>query len=354
MNKKSIFSFTHQTFCSYIFDLLGKGRDHAGVIYEDMMRQGLPSSEHPIFKNGSQLFTKIVDLTDWAIPQIVGERSDGTTGKFLLQTHDKLEIESVLIPMQSGGTLCISSQIGCRMGCVFCETGRMGLLRNLKAEEIVGQVFAAKFQLGFNFRNVVFMGMGEPFDNYEEVVQAARILSDAKGFGFGRKNITLSTSGRVEEIRRFAKEGSWAPNLAVSLNASNDSQRTKLMPINRKQGMQELYEAMREYCHLTGRQILIAYVLMEGKNDSLECAEEVGRYLRGLNVKINLIPYNSQSCDRFKAPEPAVLESFAKKLRELGYYTLLRLTKGSRIMAACGQLGNLKLRLQKKIVTCEL
>lgn len=354
MTKTPLFSHTHQSFVDYMYHLLGKGRQHAGAFYEETMRRGSCPREHSLFKNATRLWNNIFELTDLTVPGLVGERHDGTTGKFLLKTHDSLEIESVLIPMQSGGTLCLSSQVGCRMGCAFCETGRMGLLRNLKTEEIVGQVFAAKFLLGFHFRNVVFMGMGEPFDNYEEVIQAARVLLDPKGLGFGRKNITISTSGRVEEIRRYTQEGKWAPNLAVSINAPNDAIRNRLMPINRKHAMQELYEALLEYCRITERQILVAYVLMQDQNDTLEHAEQLAAYLRGLNVKINLIPYNPQSRDRYKPSKAPVLEAFAARLRVLGYYTLLRLTKGSKIMAACGQLGNLELRQRKKLVTCGL
>lgn len=358
MTNKSVFSHTHHSFCEFIQTTLGKGRQHAAAFYEALMRKGEPDPTNPIFNNAPHLFKTIQELV--AIPhlKIIKTSDDGKTGKFLLQTSDQLEVESVLIPMQSGGTLCISSQVGCRMGCTFCETGRMGLLRSLTTEEIVYQVFAAKFQLGFKFRNIVFMGMGEPFDNYEAVLQAARIFMDNNGLGFGRKNVTISTSGRVEEIRRFAAEGRWAPNLAISINAPTDEKRNLIMPINRKHGMSDLYAAMKEYGELTKREILVAYVLLEGMNDTLEMADQLANYLRGLPVKINLIPYNSQSCDRFKAPPIQTLENFAARLRSHGYYTLLRLTKGAKIMAACGQLGNLQLRRQlasqKKLAACDL
>jgi 23S rRNA (adenine2503-C2)-methyltransferase len=343
-SKVSLLRHTSQSYAAAIFQALGKGRQHAEFIYQSICRQGRSPQNHPAFKNCPLLLENILNLTDFTPLPLAWHQSDGHTAKFLLKTHDQLEIESVLIPMQSGGTLCISSQVGCRMGCAFCETGRMGLLRNLTVEEIVSQVFVARHVLGFSFRNVVFMGMGEPFDNYEAVLAAARVLMDPKGFKFGRKNITISTSGCVDQIYRFAEEGPDAPNLAVSVNAPNNEIRNRLMPINKKFDMARLYEAMQFYGQKTGRQILAAYVLMKEINDSLEHAELLAQFLQGLDVKINLIPYNPQSKDRFQPPELIVLESFASFLRSRGYYTLLRVTKGRSIMAACGQLGNLELR----------
>lgn len=345
--KTPIFSHTYHSFTNHIFDKLGKGRLHAGLIYEELFRTGKFSNENPAFNNAESLYDAILELFEWTLPELIDTRHDGITGKFLLKTHDGLEVESVLIPMQAGGTLCISSQVGCRMGCAFCETGKMGLLRNLTVAEIIAQVFVARHQLKFPLRNIVFMGMGEPFDNYDNVIQAAKILTDPNGFGFGKRNITISTSGLVQAIDRFAQEGAWAPNLAVSVNAPEDLVRNKLMPVNRKHDMQALYESMKRYCEITGRQILVAYVLMKDVNDALDHADRLSEYLKGLNVKINLIPYNPQSKDRYQPPEFSVLESFTSRLRDHGYYTLLRVSKGSKIMAACGQLGNLELRKKK-------
>lgn len=339
---------THTSYVDTLSQAIGKGRQHAALFYEHLLRTGKPpESGHPAFNNAQNIYSKLLELTDLRMPTQIAERSDGLTGKFLLRTEDQLEIESVLIPMQSGGTLCISSQVGCQMGCTFCETGRMGLLRNLRTEEILSQVFIARHHLNFDFTNVVFMGMGEPFDNFENVMRAAAILIDQKGFGCGKKNVTVSTSGRADEIRRLAVLPGDTPNLAVSINAPNDLLRNKLMPINRKYPLTMLYEAMREYNQTTGRQILAAYVLMKDFNDSLTHAEELAAYLRGLDVKINLIPYNPQSKDRYHPPEKCVVDQFLAFLRQAGYQTLLRVTKGRSIMAGCGQLGNLELRRKK-------
>lgn len=345
--KISIFQHTHQTFSDAVFQSLGKGALHAGLIYEEFFRKGFVVAEAPAFANARGLLGSIMELVDFSINLKLGqEKSDGKTGKILLKTSDNLEVESVLIPMQAGGTLCVSSQVGCRMGCAFCETGRMGLLRNLTVGEILSQVFIARHELGFDMRNIVFMGMGEPFDNYDNVMQAVRILCDPKGFGFGKRHLTISTSGCVDGIRSLMKEGEHAPNLAVSVNAPGDEERNRLMPINKKHDMAQLYAAMNEYCTVTDKQILIAYVLLKGINDTLDHADRLANYLQGLDVKVNLIPYNPQTRDRYQPPEMEVLEAFTGRLRERGYLTLLRLTKGKDIMAACGQLGNLKLRRQ--------
>jgi 23S rRNA (adenine2503-C2)-methyltransferase len=241
--------------------MIGRGKLHAGIVYENYMRRAALPQQHPAFKNCPQLLEDILNRTEWPDLCISKQQVEGSTSKFLLKTHDQLEVESVLIPMQAGGTLCISSQVGCRMGCSFCETGRMGLLRNLSSAEIVGQVFAARHLLKFSFRNIVFMGMGEPFDNYNEVMQAAVILMDPKRFGYGKKHLTISTSGCIEGILRIAQAGHDTPNLAVSINAPTDDIRNRLMPVHRKQNLQELYEAMQFYGQQTGRQILAAYVL---------------------------------------------------------------------------------------------
>lgn len=342
--KISPFSLTHIEFSNQIQAALGKGRQHAILVYEELFRTGQIEGKLPAFNNAQVLLQQITNLCDFTLPTLLKQNDDGKTGKFLLQTDDRLEIESVMIPMQAGGTLCISSQIGCRMGCAFCETGRMGLLRNLTAAEIISQAFVARHQLNFPFRNVVFMGMGEPFDNYDAVMQAVRLLQDPKAFTIGRKQITISTSGCVDGILRLISEEDHGPNLAVSVTAPTDELRNRLMPVNRKHNLAELYSAMKEYCDQTEREILIAYVLLQGVNDSPEHANALADYLTGLNVKINLIPYNPQSRDRFAPPELSAIEAFAAQLRARDYVTLVRITKGQSIMAACGQLGNLKLR----------
>lgn len=347
----SIFSYTSDEYASLILKKVGKGYQHARLLYQEWYGTGSALGAHPSFSNAHSLLDSIRRETDWTLPTVNASHCDGNTGKFLTKIADKLEVESVIIPMQAGATLCLSSQVGCRMGCSFCETGRMGLLRNLTVREIVSQLFTAKFTLGAQIRNLVFMGMGEPFDNYDSVLKAIRVFTDPHGFGLGTHNLTVSTSGKIEEIYRFMDEPGPIPHLAVSLNAPTDDLRNHLMPVNRLNPLKELYKAMHAFNIKRNRSILVAYVLMKDQNDSLEHARLLADFLSGLDVKINLIPYNPQSRDRYKAPEKTTLETFKHYLRERGYHTFLRETKGQKIMAACGQLGNLGLRRQLYLKT---
>lgn len=339
------FACTESQYEEKLLALLKRGSWHARKLYSDVWKKGiLDDAASWIEPQAKDLVRQMCEVTEMSVPELSVVKHEGQISKFLLRHSDGLESESVLIPMKFGKTLCISSQVGCRMGCAFCETGKMGLIRHLQASEIVSQVFAAKFLLRSEIKNIVFMGMGEPFDNYEEVMQAIAVLTCPTGGGLGPSRITVSTSGRVPEIFRFAKEANPALNLAVSLNAPNDKIRSKLMPVNHEWNLSQLREAMVEYLKHPRRQILIEYVLIQGVNDSAEAAFEVAEYLRGLRVKVNLIPYNSQSKGRLAAPEEAAMKAFRFILEEEGYSTLLRTTKGNSIMAACGQLGNRDLK----------
>lgn len=335
----SIFSKTQTEFSQAIFERFGKGRRHAALLYSQWFKEGKVDAlwAEP---QARSLVEAMIQATDWTLPPITRELKEGETLKFVLQMSDGFQVESVAIPMQSGITLCVSSQVGCKMGCAFCETGRMGLLRSLTVSEIVSQLFVAKWVLKIPVRNIVFMGMGEPFDNYEGVMATIRLMTDPGGFGLGPSRITVSTSGVVDQMHRFSIEADPAINLAVSVNAPTDEIRRKIMPVNRRWNLQALKEAMIAYCAHPRREILIEYVLLKDINDSAECALELGRFLEDLRVKINLIPYNSQRKSRFAAPEPSVQEAFMLKLRSIGYHVLLRNHKGREIMAACGQLGN--------------
>lgn len=336
----TIFSKTKAEYQAFIFSHLGRGKRHAGSLYSHFFRKGsFEGIETWVEPQALSLVNEMIVLSSSQIPYMSMVREEGNVSKYLLAFSDGKESESVLIPMQSGITLCISSQIGCKKGCAFCQTAKMGLVRNLTSEEIVGQVFFAKHVLKQPVRNIVFMGMGEPFDNYEEVMQAIAVLTDPAGLGFGHRRITISTSGRVDNILRFAKEAHPALHLAVSVNAPNDAIRSKLMPVNREWDMAALKSAMQIYCSHGKREILAEYVLIAGITDSIDCAEQLAEYLQGLRVKVNLIPYNPQLKGRFMPPDPAVVDRFAAYLRGKGYQTLLRTTKGDKIMAACGQLG---------------
>ena len=342
-SKFPIFCHTQSSYADEICRILGRGRRHASILYAHWFRKGeIAGIEKLIEPQAVSLMREMIELTDFSLPLCSGSQEEGETVKFLLKMADGRETESVIIPMDAGVTLCLSSQVGCRMGCAFCQTAKMGLVRNLTAAEIVAQVFYARFVLQKPVRNLVFMGMGEPLDNFEQVMQSVRVLTDPFGFGLGPSRITISTCGYVDGIFRLIDEADPALNLAVSVNAPSDEVRRKIMPVSRKWNMAELKAAMLAYSAIPRRKILIGYVLLKGINDSISDAEALADYLDGLKCKVNIIPYNPQQRDRFAPPEQGTIEAFLAHLRLRGLRTLLRGTKGQKIMAACGQLGNKK------------
>ena len=275
---------------------------------------------------------------------VVRRMVDGELVKFVQRAGDGLEIESVAVPMRRAGrnwtTLCVSSQIGCAHGCAFCETGQLGLLRSLTAAEIVGQVVAAQRESERGVRNVVFMGMGEPLDNFDAVVQAIRVLFDRSGLSFAQERIRISTVGRVEGIRRLALLGWRRIDLAVSLNAPNDEIRGRIMPVNRLEPMPALRAALLAYPLRNCQFFMIEYVLIPGVNDAQEHARELAEYLRPLPCMLNVIPHNPRHNSPWQAPSEESVVRFLGWLKEAGQRAKRRITKGDAQMAACGQLGN--------------
>ena len=264
---------------------------------------------------------------------------DGTI-KFLFGLEDNESIESVLIPNTKGEsmyTLCISSQVGCAMNCLFCKTGSLGLKRNLKSYEIVDQIISAKRLLkSGDITNIVFMGMGEPFNNFNEVSNALIKITGLTGYS--KRRITVSTSGILSGIKKLAEEGPDV-NLAISLNASTDHIRSKIMPINKKYPLEKLMKACREFPLAPRRHITFEYVLLGGTNDSINDAERVVELLKGIRSKVNLIPYNPVSpSSNLKKPSRIRILKFQDIINKAGITTMIRKSKGSDISAACGQL----------------
>ena len=272
------------------------------------------------------------------------------TIKAVLGTHDGLEVECVRIPMgRDRFTLCVSSQVGCRLACAFCETGKMGLVRNLEPDEIVGQVVAARTRLGWPVSHVVFMGMGEPLDNAESLVRALRILADPRGLSFAQPRLSVCTAGHVQGLRRLAELGWPRLALSVSLNAATDAKRDRLMPINRRVSVAELQAALVDYRRTSRVVFAINYCLLPGFNDEREDAARVAEFCRPLGRHlVNVIPYNPGSKPLTRAPTEPEVERFLGWLREEGLPVQRRRTKGRSVMAACGQLGNLELRSRRQ------
>ncbi|UCE82079.1 MAG: 23S rRNA (adenine(2503)-C(2))-methyltransferase RlmN [Deltaproteobacteria bacterium] len=275
------------------------------------------------------------------IPCVVRERvltdEDGTR-KLLFRLQDGERIESVLIDEERRLTLCVSSQVGCALGCRFCLTGEAGFRRNLTAGEIVDQICAAKRELGPNERltNLVFMGMGEPLANLEQVVKALEIITSDHGLNFSTRKITLSTVGLVPEMLKLSR---LLPiKLAVSLHAADDETRSRIMPINRRYPLSELLEACRRLEMPRRQRITFEYLLMDGVNDSTAAARQLAKLLKSLRAKINLIPFNEYPNAAFKRPSPGRIAAFQEILQEEHFTAIVRQSRGAGIMAACGQL----------------
>ena len=271
---------------------------------------------------------------------------DGDTTKLLLNLTDGTPVETVLIqyePTKIGGhprsTICVSTQVGCAMGCIFCATGQMGFERNLKAEEIIAQVihFANLLQQrGQHITNLVFMGMGEPLANYDETIRAIRLLTHPRGFGIGQRNITISTIGIISGIDKLAEEDLQI-GLAISLHAPNDELRKKLVPTAGPHSVNELVAAGKRYFKRTGRRVTFEYALIENINDSQEIAEELALLLEGNGSHVNLIPINS-TAGNFQRPSKKSILEFERILLKSHVNCTVRVEKGSEISAACGQL----------------
>jgi 23S rRNA (adenine2503-C2)-methyltransferase len=277
---------------------------------------------------------------DFAMPalRLVDESvsRDGTTVKCLFELADGERIESVWMDAEDRATFCISSQAGCALGCRFCATGTMGLARNLRVGEILGQVLLLAREKGWP-ANIVFMGMGEPLLNLDAVLPALEALADEQRFALGARRITVSTAGITPGIRQLA-ESPVRPNLALSLNSPDDARRRKLMPVTRRYPLDEVLDACREYAEKTGRRILIEYVLLGGVNMSLDDAWGVVGIARKLGAMVNLIPFNPVEGCGFEAPARGAVRKFRHLLKEQGIEVAQRYRRGHDIAAGCGQL----------------
>ncbi|MCI0498175.1 MAG: 23S rRNA (adenine(2503)-C(2))-methyltransferase RlmN [Planctomycetales bacterium] len=261
---------------------------------------------------------------------------DGTI-KFVFGMPDGVRIEAVRLRDGDRNTLCISTQAGCRMGCKFCATGQLKFQRNLTAAEIVDQVYQAEKAVG-RIDNVVYMGMGEPLDNFDDVVRSVEILNDKLGRHIGIRHITISTCGLPDEIKKLAL-ASVQPRLAVSLHAPDDAIRSKLMRIGSKYPLKEIMAALKTYQSATGNRVTIEYCMIDGINDQIEHARSLVKLLKPLKVNVNLIELNPFGGCRFDPSPPKQIQVFAKSLSDAGIETVIRFKRGRSIKAACGQLG---------------
>jgi len=280
--------------------------------------------------------------------------TDGTR-KWLIKLDDGNLVETVYIPENNRGTLCVSSQVGCTLNCKFCHTGTQKLVKNLSTEEIVSQLMIARDQLkdwpaneNRKISNIVFMGMGEPLYNYDSVKQAVEIFSDQEGIKLSTKRITLSTSGIVPQILEWGKEVGTV--LAISLHATNDKLRDEIVPINKKYPLEELIQACRDYPRSrNSRRITFEYVMLKGVNDSLDDAKALVDLIEGIPAKINLIPFNPWPNSPYECSSNNQIKKFGDFINDAGYSSPVRKTRGQDIMAACGQLKSDSVKIRKSI-----
>ena len=316
---------------------LGQPRFRAGQIYK-WLHSGVKSFDE-MTNISKELRQKLVEscyISDATIEKKLISAYDGTV-KYLFSFHDGETVESVLMKYHHGYTSCISTQVGCRMGCSFCATGKSGFSRNLTASEMLSQLQTEQEDNGIRISNVVLMGMGEPLDNFDNVIRFLKLVSNEKGMNIGMRHISLSTCGIVPKIYELA-EMKLQLTLSVSLHAPNNTIRSRTMPINRKYDIDELLKACRYYCKKTGRRISFEYAMIDGVNDSDACAAELGEKLRGMIAHVNLIPVNSVSGTGYRKSKRERQQSFIHVLSKAGITATVRRTLGSDINASCGQL----------------
>ena len=325
---------------------LGVRAPRSLAMYRNLFRTGAASTE----------------LAHIDVAPIANIQQEFGTTKFIQRHADGLETESVVLPYRGStgrprNTLCVSSQIGCAMGCTFCETAQMGLMRNLTITQIVGQWFAARFSVNPEnpqpIDNIVFMGMGEPMDNLDSVIGAITVLCDQNGAAIPPARISVSTVGRPAGILQLAaltrQPGLRKLRLAVSINAPNDEIRSRIMPINKSAPMAALMEAMLQWPTDGRQRVLIEYVLIPGVNDAPEHADQLCDYLRPLKCTVNVIPYNPRRNSPWPAPSDEQVRSFVQRVHERGQFVKRRQTLGRSVMAACGQLGNAAIRSRRLV-----
>jgi len=287
-------------------------------------------------KNLREILKEKCYIADVQIARRLESKLDGTV-KYLYRLSDGEYIESVLMKYNHGYTVCVSTQVGCRMGCSFCASGINGLFRNLTASEILSQLMAAQRDNDIRVSNVVMMGMGEPLDNFDNSVRFLRLVSDDRGMNIGLRHISLSTSGVVSGIEKLA-ELDMPITLSVSLHAPNDEIRSSIMPVNKKWNVDTLLKACRDYQKVTTRRISFEYALISGVNDTDKCAYELAEKMRGIMCHINLIPANPVKENSFKKPDRKKILHFKALLESKGITATVRRTLGGDIDASCGQL----------------
>ena len=332
---QSIYNYSLKDFENY-FKEHNEKIFRAKQIYEWLYRKRVNNFEEMTNISKDLINMMKQDMTFDRI-KILKKLSDVDVHKYLFELFDGKKIEAVLMLHDYGNSLCISTQVGCNMGCSFCESGRLKKQRNLESYEMVLQILMIEADLNIRISHVVLMGIGEPFDNYDNVLKFVDIVNEPYGLALGARHITISTSGIIPKIKEFMNYDKQV-NLAVSLHAPNDELRTKLMPINKVYKLKDLIETIKEYIVKTNRRVTFEYIMLKDVNDSKKCAMELANLLRGINCYVNLIPYNSTSHFDYQKSSDETIKQFFDFLHQQKICVTIRREFGSKVMAACGQL----------------
>ncbi len=337
MEKININELTLEELEKYIEEL-GEKKFHAKQIFKWLHKIGVIDFDQmtDISKSLREKLKANTYILELQVLECQTSKKDGTQ-KFLIKLQDDTAIESVLMKYHHGNTICVSSQVGCKMGCKFCASTKEGFERSLIASEIEGQLQTVQRYTGEKISNIVYMGIGEPLDNYDNVIKSIRLINHPQGLNIGARHISLSTCGVVPNIYRLANENIQA-TLSISLHATTDEKRQQMMPIARRYSIDELLTACKEYIKITGRRISFEYALILGENDSYEDAMALVKLLRGMLAHVNLIPVNEIKNGAYKKSKEESIERFMNTLNSCGIVTTVRRELGSDIDAACGQL----------------
>ena len=336
---KNIYGFTLEELENYFVEI-GSKKFHGKQLFSWLYEKRIESldSVTDIKKEVLEVLRSNLSLDRL---KIVDVQKDVDVNKYLFELSDGEHIEAVLMRHDYGNSICVSSQVGCNMGCKFCESGRRKKVRNLEAYEMVLQILMIEKELGERISHVVVMGIGEPFDNYDNLVKFFKIINDPKGLAIGARHITVSTCGIVPKIDEFS-ELDLQINLAISLHAANNEIRNKIMPINKAYPLEVLIPALKRYLEKTNRRVTFEYILLNGINDKEEDALELAKLVRGINCYINLIPYNETNNIDFKRSSTIQIMKFYDILKKNSVNVTIRREFGSKISAACGQLRSKK------------
>ena len=331
---KSIYGITRKKLEEYFISNNDK-KFRATQIFEWIYRKNIKSFDE-ISNINKESINKLKEDFEFNTLKIIKKQEDVDVKKYLFELNDKNKIESVVM-YHYGISICVSSQIGCNMGCSFCESGRLKKVRNLTVDEMLLQVIEVQEDIKERISHIVIMGIGEPFDNYDNVIDFINIANDDYALAIGARHITVSTSGIVPKIYEFSKAYSQV-NLAISLHAPNNEIRSKIMKINNAYNIDEIMKAVKDYIKLTNRRVTFEYIMLDGVNDTESCAKELSKLLKGINCYVNLIPYNETNNIGFKRSNSSQISKFYDILKKENINVTIRREFGSKVSAACGQL----------------